>query len=95
MDISKNFIESFSAADFGSMRHVRELRLGDNKLVALPEALRQLAGLTMLSAPKNLLRGLPASIATLSVLAALDLDDNRFISNSFYIFMHAFLASSL
>jgi internalin A len=77
VDLSGNALTALSAADLGSLRHVRELRLGLNALASLPEALRQLAGLTALSAPRNQLRGLPAAVATLSVLTTLELDDNR------------------
>jgi hypothetical protein len=50
-----------------------------NRLAALPESVRSVAGLTTLSAPGNRLAGLPATLAWLTALTDLDLDANRYL----------------
>jgi hypothetical protein len=77
VDLTGNHLAALPAADLSALRHTRELRVGGNRLAALPESIRSLAGLTGLYAPDNRLTTLPATLAWLSVLTALDLDGNR------------------
>ena len=77
VDLSGNDLTALPATDLSALRHTRELRVGGNRLVALPESIRSLAGLTGLYAPNNRLAALPATLAWLSVLTVLDLDGNR------------------
>jgi hypothetical protein len=77
VDLTGNGLTALPAADLSALRHTRELRVGGNRLAALPESIRSLTGLTGLFAPDNRLTALPATLAWLSVLTALDLDGNR------------------
>ena len=61
-----------------SAASLQELRLANNQIEVLPEAIGQITALVVLDLKKNKLKALPNSFSKLSGLCNLNLDDNQF-----------------
>lgn len=79
LDASNNAIKEIcqgQESDMGSATSLQELRLGNNQIEVLPEAIGSLAALVVLDIKKNKLKAVPSSFSNLSGLCNLNMDDN-------------------
>lgn len=76
IDMSDNLVDTLP--NLADLCYTKELKIGQNKLQALPDSVRFLTDLTSLYVPNNFLQVVPLTFIFLTNLLTLNLDGNRF-----------------